>query len=286
MKVSAISNGILIRKKLSAIKKLDDFNITLDAYDEQSFAKNRGGTAKQWESIMAGLQQLRKDNIQFTLSFLATSKNIEELFQLIELANTYQPTTLRLNSFNPHSDTRDLVLTKSDPRVMQVITEIMKRTDYSYNIKLPFVFDDQHTYFSNKICVYPWHGAYINEKCDMSYCCHLAHEPHIGNICNDDTLKICLSKIACRLCLAPSEGKKKCFELLRSTVEYQGVTFRLHLEEDAWYFCSACLFPPLGCIGRKLWQVQCTATQMATRCSKDSSWASLTEFWDSVPRVL
>jgi len=70
---------------------------------------------------------------------------------------------------------------------MQVITEIMKRTDYSYNIKLPFVFDDQHTYFSKKICVYPWHGVYINEKCNMAYCCQLAHEPHIGNMCNDNT---------------------------------------------------------------------------------------------------
>ena len=187
LKVNAISNGILISKKLSAIKKLDDFNITLDAYDEQSFARNRGGTAKQWESIMVGLQQLREDNIKFTISFLATSKNIEELLQLIELADTYQPTTLRLNSFNPHSDTRDLVLTKSDPRVMQVITEIMKRTDYSYNIKLPFVFDDQHAYFNNKICVYPWHGIYINEKCDVAYCCQLAHDSHIGNMFNGYT---------------------------------------------------------------------------------------------------
>jgi len=182
MKVKAISNGILISKKLSAIKKLDDFNVTLDAYDEQSFARNRGGTAKQWESIMAGLEELRKDNFKFTISFLVTSKNIEELFQLTELADTYQPTTLRLNSFNPHSGKRDLILTKSDPRVMQVITEIMKRTDYSYNIKMPLVFDEQHPYFSNKICVYPWHGVYINEKCDVAYCCQLAHEPHIGNM--------------------------------------------------------------------------------------------------------
>jgi hypothetical protein len=77
-----------------------------------------------------------------------------------------------------------LVLTKSDPQVMQVIAEIMKRNDYSYNIKLPFVFDDQHTYFSNKICVYPWHGAYINEKCDVAYCCQLPHESRIGNMRN------------------------------------------------------------------------------------------------------
>ena len=184
LKVSAISNGILIGKKLSAIQKLDDFNITLDAYDEQSFARNRGGTARQWESIMAGLQKLREHRIKFTISFLATSKNIEELFQLIKLADTYRPSTLRLNSFNPHSETRDLVLMKSDPRVMQVMTEIMQRNDYDYSIKLPFVFDDQHTYFDQKVCVYPWHGVYINENCDVAYCCQLAHEPQIGNMCN------------------------------------------------------------------------------------------------------
>jgi MoaA/NifB/PqqE/SkfB family radical SAM enzyme len=184
LRVGAISNGILIRKKLSSIKKLDDFNITLDAYDYESFARNRGGTAKQWESIMAGLQTLRENDVKFTISFLATTNNIDELFQLIELADTYQPTTLRLNSFNPHRDTKELVLTKSDPQVMRVITEIMKRNDYSYNIKLPFVFDDRHTYFSNKICVYPWHGVYINEKCDVAYCCQLPHESRIGNMRN------------------------------------------------------------------------------------------------------
>ena len=184
VKVGAISNGILIRKKWAAIKKLDDFNITLDAYDEQSFARNRGGTDKQWESIMAGLQKLREHHVEFTISFLATSKNITELFQLIELADAYHPTTLRLNSINPHSETRDLVLTKSDTRVMQVMTEIMKRNDYPYNIKLPFVFDDRHPYFRNKICVYPWHGVYINENCDVAYCCQLAHEPRIGNMCD------------------------------------------------------------------------------------------------------
>ena len=184
LKVAAISNGILIRKKISAIKKLNDFNITLDAYDYKSFAKNRGGTAKQWESIMAGLQMLRENNIKFTISFLATSKNIGELFQLIELADAYQPTTLRLNSFNPHGSDEDLVLSKSDSHVMQVLSEVMKRKDYSYKVNLPFVFDDQDVYFSNKICDYPWHGVYINENCDVAYCCQLPHDPRIGNMQN------------------------------------------------------------------------------------------------------
>lgn len=185
LKVALISNGILIKKRLSSIKKLNDLNITLDAFDYQSFARNRGGTAKQWDSIMEGLQTLRENNIQFTISFLSTRKNIDDLFHLIEFADEFHPTTLRLNSFNPHSACKDLVLTKSDPHVMEVISEIMKRKDYSYNIKMPFIFDERHTYFENKICVYPWHGVYVNEKCDVAYCCQLPHDSRIGIICDD-----------------------------------------------------------------------------------------------------
>ena len=184
LKVSLISNGILVRKKISALKKLNDLNITLDAVDLDTFARNRGGTAKQWDHIMQGLQALRENNINFTISFLVTRKNIDELFQLIDFADEFHPTTLRLNSFNPHTASRDLVLFKSDPDVMQVISEIVQRNDYSYNIKMPFVFDDRHPYFSNKICLYPWHGVYINEKCDIAYCCQLPHDARIGNLHN------------------------------------------------------------------------------------------------------
>jgi MoaA/NifB/PqqE/SkfB family radical SAM enzyme len=184
LKVSLISNGILIRKQLSAMKKLHDLNITLDAVDFQSFARNRGGTKKQWDRIMEGLNTLKEHGIKFTISFLVTRKNIDELFQLIEFADTFRPTTLRLNSFNPHSDDHDLVLTKSDPHVMGVISEMMQKKDYLYNIKLPFVFDDRHSYFNNKICLYPWHGVYINETGDVAYCCQLSHDARIGNMRN------------------------------------------------------------------------------------------------------
>ena len=93
LNVGAISNGILIRKKLLSIKKLDEFNITLDAYDYLSFARNRGGTEKQWNSIVAA-HPVRENNIRFSISFLATSENIDDLFQLIELADELHPTTL------------------------------------------------------------------------------------------------------------------------------------------------------------------------------------------------
>jgi MoaA/NifB/PqqE/SkfB family radical SAM enzyme len=184
LKVSLISNGILVRKKISALKKLNDLNITLDATDLEAFARNRGGTAKQWDHILEGLQALRENHIKFTISYLVTRQNINELFQLIDFADEYHPTTLRLNSFNPHAASRDLILLKSDPQTLKVISEIMKRNDYPYNIKMPFVFDERHPYFEDKICLYPWHGVYINEKCDIAYCCQLSHDGRIGNMRN------------------------------------------------------------------------------------------------------
>jgi MoaA/NifB/PqqE/SkfB family radical SAM enzyme len=182
LKVSMITNGILVEKNLSAIRKLDDLNITLDATDYDSFSRNRGGTEKQWARIMEGLQLLKENKIDFTISYLATSKNIVELHQLIAFADRFHPTTLRLNSINPHGPDTGLVLMKSDPTVMKTVEAIMERNDYSYNIKMPFVFDPDHPYFRKKICVYPWHGVYVNDRWDVAYCCQLAHEADIGNL--------------------------------------------------------------------------------------------------------
>jgi hypothetical protein len=101
---------------------------------------------------------------------------------MIEFADKYIPDTLKFNSFNPHGGNNDMVLSANDGHVMDVLSGILERKDYSYNILLRNVFDDEHSYFQNKICMYPWHGVYINEKCDIAYCCQLPHDPGIGNI--------------------------------------------------------------------------------------------------------
>jgi len=186
LKVAIISNGILITKKISSIQKLRDLrdlSITLDAYNFESFSRNRGGTKKQWEMLIANLKALREEGIKFKISFLATSKNIDDLHNMIEFVDNYQPDTLNINSFNPHGSNKELVLAKSDSHVIGVLSKILKRNDYSYNIKLPNLFDDKHPYHQNKICIYPWHGAYIDENCNVAYCCQLPHDASIGNIC-------------------------------------------------------------------------------------------------------
>jgi hypothetical protein len=60
LKVALISNGILIKKKISSLQKLRDLSITLDAYDYESFSRNRGGTEKQWEQLMESLDALKE----------------------------------------------------------------------------------------------------------------------------------------------------------------------------------------------------------------------------------
>ncbi|MGD2184895.1 MAG: radical SAM protein [Desulfobacterales bacterium] len=183
LKVAIITNGILIKEKISSVQKLRDLSITLDAYDYESFSRNRGGTEKQWNRLIESLNALSEGKIKFKISFLATSKNIDDLPNMIEFADQYKPDTLKFNSFNPHGGDNDLVLSKSDMHVMDVISKILERKDYAYNIVLPNVFDDKHSpYFQSKICMYPWHGVYLNEKCNIAYCCQLPHDPSIGNI--------------------------------------------------------------------------------------------------------
>jgi len=181
--VAVISNGILIKDKIASVKRLRDLSITLDAYDYQSFSRNRGGTEKQWERLIEGLNALREEKIKFKISFLATSKNIDDFPRMIEFADQYKPDTLKFNSFNPHGGDKDLVLSKDDRHTMEVISRLLERKDYAYNIVLPNAFDDTNSsYFQNKICMYPWHGVYIDEKCSIAYCCQLPHDPGIGNI--------------------------------------------------------------------------------------------------------
>jgi wyosine [tRNA(Phe)-imidazoG37] synthetase (radical SAM superfamily) len=69
LKVAIIFNGILIKKKISSIQKLRDFGITLDAYDYESFSRNRGGTEKQWQQLIESLNALKEAGIKFKISY-------------------------------------------------------------------------------------------------------------------------------------------------------------------------------------------------------------------------
>lgn len=183
MDVGFPSNGTLIRRKLETFKKVSGHvQLSLDAYDFETFRRYRGGTAGQWDSILEGLELLRSNRIDFNISFLVSRDNVTEVPAMLRFADSVRPRLVNLHSYNPHGGPIDAVLRRSDERVMRVIRKVMEQSEYPFDISLPILFDEESSYFRMKTCDYPWKGVFINETGDIAYCCHLSHDRALGNI--------------------------------------------------------------------------------------------------------
>ena len=177
------TNGILIKNKLSILKKVSGhIQISLDAYDHESFYMYRAGTEKQWQSMVEGMQLLSENNIKFNISFLISKSNADQIVRMLEFAKSVRPVLVNFHSFNPHRGSIGLILREDDFSLKNILSEIMRKKDYSYDIRLPIVFDLDSEYFKTKVCEYPWNGVYVSEKGFIAYCCQLAHDESIGNI--------------------------------------------------------------------------------------------------------
>ena len=87
LKTKISTNGILIEKNIDILKKFDEVNVSLDAYDIDSFKKYRGGTKEQWEKITGGLWFLASEGVDFSISFLLSKSNILEINKIMEFIN-------------------------------------------------------------------------------------------------------------------------------------------------------------------------------------------------------
>ncbi len=177
------SNGILVGDRLPLLRKISGHvQISLDAYDKKSFARNRGGSARQWQRIIAGLKTLRDEGISFDISFLISRHNLDEIFAMLDLAFELSPGMARFHSFNPHHGPRDGVLRSDDSKVKNTLSRIIGQHDYPFDISLPYVFDRHSEHFRSKICDYPWKGLFVDQAGNVAYCCHLKHQAEIGNV--------------------------------------------------------------------------------------------------------
>ena len=184
--VGFATNGILIKNNLDICKKVNGFRISLDAYDSATYRKNRGGTNKEWNDILDGVQLLKENDIKFDIAFLMSRANIHEIFKMFELANTLKPSWVNFNSFNPHSNNTSHVLLTSDDSAIGTFSKIMQKTDYNYDITLPYIFNDQTEHYKSKVCNYPWFQVSAQENGFLAYCCHTRHDQSIGNIFEDN----------------------------------------------------------------------------------------------------
>jgi MoaA/NifB/PqqE/SkfB family radical SAM enzyme len=178
------TNGILIRKHIHALKKVDYVNVSLDAYNYGSFRVNRGGTERQFENIIEGIKLLKANNINFSLSFLLSADNVSEVSAMLEFAAKLEPNFVNLHNINPHGNTSVKPLTITNNEAMFFINKIISKKDYQFDIMMGVIFNPGSETFLTERCIQPWFYLCFNPVGDIAYCCHLAHNNNIGNVWN------------------------------------------------------------------------------------------------------
>jgi radical SAM protein with 4Fe4S-binding SPASM domain len=176
------SNGILVKNKIDSLLRLDYINISVDSYDYASFKKHRGGSPRQFDMIKEGLEVLKEHKMNFSMSFVLSQNNVPEVFKMLEYAREITPPLVHFHNINPHGNDKYAPLSVDDKETMAIIGKLMERTDYSFDIQLPPIFDFKSPTFFKGKCPQPWNGLFINTKGDVSYCCHMIHDSKIGNV--------------------------------------------------------------------------------------------------------
>ena len=178
------TNGILIKNKIDTLREypLDTLSVSADGYNYDTFKEFRGGTEKQFDSILEGLSLLRKYDIKFLLSFLLTSQNVGEIGKMLEFAGMVKPSKVNFHNINPHGDERYLSLTTDNMKVVRALDDVVNKTDYSFDIELPTVFTTDSKYFKSAKCTMPWYHCMINYRGSISPCCQLVHSEEYGNM--------------------------------------------------------------------------------------------------------
>ena len=179
--VRSSSNGILVVKNIAAIKKLERFNVSMDSYDYATFEKYRGGTRKQFDTILDGFSVMRTESINHTASFILSRENMDEADRMIAFAESLHLPFIHFHNVNPHGASGYTPMTMSDEKTRAFLDRITSRDDYTLDIALPVIFDTASPIFKTKACYQPWQFFAINTKGDVAYCCHIEHAHEIGN---------------------------------------------------------------------------------------------------------
>jgi len=179
------TNGIFIKSKLTSLAKLDYVNVSVDAYDYDSYKKYRGGTAEQFSLIMEGLRALKESHIYFSISFLLSTENLDKIEKMMRLVEHIKPNFVIFHNINPHGNELYKPLTLQDKNTKIFLEKIISRRNYPFDISLPVIFDTDSTLFLNAKCKQPWFYFFFNTIGEVAYCCHLPHDAKIGNVFQD-----------------------------------------------------------------------------------------------------
>lgn len=180
--INISTNGILIKDKILCLEKVDYINVSLDSYDYKSFEKYRGGTQREFDMIIKGLKALKERNLNFSISYVLSKENLSEINDMLEFADSIKPKFAYFHNINPHGCEQYKPVIVQDENTKKFLGKIVKRFDYPFDIVVSTIFDTTASSFLETQCIAPWDTFCFNTLGDISFCCHLVHDPKIGNI--------------------------------------------------------------------------------------------------------
>jgi MoaA/NifB/PqqE/SkfB family radical SAM enzyme len=182
MITKAASNGILIMNNPSSLLDLDYINISMDSYNYETFKKYRGGTKRQFDRILEGINFLKENNLNFSLSYVLSAENVFEMEKMIEFSERLMPNFVYFHNINPHGSDKFTALSAQNENSMKHLNKVLQRNDYAIDIQTTHIFNEKSSQFTETKCPQPWNYFGFNSKGDVSFCCHLEHDNKIGNV--------------------------------------------------------------------------------------------------------
>ena len=179
------TNGVLIMNNPSSLLDLDYINVSMDSYDYETFKKYRGGTKRQFDRILEGLNFLKEKKLNFSLSYVLSAENVFEIEKMIEFSERLKPAFACFHNINPHGSTEFKPLFSHDKKSMKHLTKILERNDYAIDIHTTHIFNEKSPHFKEAKCIQPWYYFCFNSKGAVSVCCHMEHDNKFGNIFNN-----------------------------------------------------------------------------------------------------
>jgi len=175
------TNGILIKKRIGALKLFDRINISLDGTDYEDFKKIRNGTPAQYRDILEGINLLKAQGINFHTSFLLFEETLARVPKIMEFVRSIGSNMLVFRAGNPRGHNKWTALMAESPKVQAFLKDILSRNDYPFSIRMPEICEDNELFPTYK-CPKTWQTVYVHWNGDIGQCCYNKPDPALGNI--------------------------------------------------------------------------------------------------------
>jgi MoaA/NifB/PqqE/SkfB family radical SAM enzyme len=180
--IKLYTNGVLVEERATALKDVGTLNVSVDAWDADSYARARGGSLRQFEAVLRGLRILRDEHLPFQLSFLLERRNVANLARYVAFAGDVGAAAAKFHNLNAFHSAGHRSLFAGDGEVERAFETQLAVRDHPIDIALPVLLDPADADFRSVACVQPWDGVRVGPTGELALCCHTDHDPATGSI--------------------------------------------------------------------------------------------------------